>query len=162
MTETKNSYDLAIIGSGSAAFAAAIAATGQGRRVVMVERGTIGGTCVNVGCVPSKALLAAADARHTALAAARFPGVAASAGPVDLPALIGGKDALVGQLRAEKYLALAAEYGWETVHGSASFSGNGEGPVLDVALNDGGTRRIEAGHYLVATGSAPGPHPSTA
>lgn len=155
MTETKNSYDLAIIGSGSAAFAAAIAATGQGRRVVMVERGTIGGTCVNVGCVPSKALLAAADARHTALAAARFPGVAASAGPVDLPALIGGKDALVGQLRAEKYLALAAEYGWETVHGSASFSGNGEGPVLDVALNDGGTRRIEAGHYLVATGSAP-------
>ena len=52
-------YDLAIIGSGGAAFAAAIAATTAGRRVVMIERATIGGTCVNVGCVPSKALLAA-------------------------------------------------------------------------------------------------------
>lgn len=155
MTEAQNCYDLAIIGSGSAAFAAAIAATGQGRRVVMVERGTIGGTCVNVGCVPSKALLAAADARHTAVAAARFPGIAAGAAPVDFPALIGGKDALVGQLRAEKYLDLAAGYGWETVHGSASFTGNGGGPALDVALNDGGARRIEAGHYLIATGSAP-------
>ncbi|MFJ2580767.1 mercury(II) reductase [Kitasatospora aureofaciens] len=155
MTETKNSYDLAIIGSGSAAFAAAIAAIGQGKRVVMVERGTIGGTCVNVGCVPSKALLAAAEARHTALAATRFPGITAGSGPVDFPALIGGKDALVEQLREEKYTELAAEYGWEMVHGSASFTGNGDGPALDVALNEGGTLRIEAGHYLVATGSAP-------
>jgi mercuric reductase len=54
-------YDLAIIGSGGAAFSAAIAAE-LGLRVVMIERGTIGGTCVNVGCIPSKALLAAAEA----------------------------------------------------------------------------------------------------
>ena len=62
MTPTDSRADLAIIGSGSAAFAAAIAATNLGKRVVMVERGTVGGTCVNVGCVPSKALLAAAEA----------------------------------------------------------------------------------------------------
>ncbi|MGH2780077.1 MAG: FAD-dependent oxidoreductase, partial [Thermoleophilaceae bacterium] len=51
-------YDLIVLGSGSAAFAAAIRARDLGRRVLLVEQGTIGGTCVNVGCVPSKSLLA--------------------------------------------------------------------------------------------------------
>lgn len=49
-------YDLVVIGSGGAAFAAAIRAPDLGRSVLMVERGTVGGTCVNVGCIPSKAL----------------------------------------------------------------------------------------------------------
>ncbi|WP_151482141.1 mercury(II) reductase [Streptomyces albicerus] len=155
MTMTESGFDLAVIGSGSAAFAAAIAATNQGGRVVMVERGTTGGTCVNVGCVPSKALLAAAEARHTATAAGRFPGLAPAEVPVGFAALIGGKDALVEQLRAEKYTELAAEYGWEVAHGTAAFTGTTEAPDLDVVLDDGGARRIEAAHYLIATGSAP-------
>ncbi|EGX61109.1 MULTISPECIES: mercury(II) reductase [Streptomyces] len=155
MTTTESGYDLAVIGSGSAAFAAAIAATNQGRRVVMVERGTTGGTCVNVGCVPSKALLAAAEARHGAAAAGRFPGLAPADVPVGFPALIGGKDALVAQLRTEKYTDLAADYGFEIVHGTATFTGTTEAPALDVALNGGGARRIKAAHYLIATGSAP-------
>lgn len=68
-------YDLAIIGSGGGAFAAAIRASTLGKSVVMIERGTLGGTCVNTGCVPSKALIAAAGARHVAVdAATRFPG----------------------------------------------------------------------------------------
>ena len=69
-------YDLAIIGSGGGAFAAAIRATTLGKSVVMIERGTFGGTCVNTGCVPSKALIAAADTRH----------VAADASPADVEA----------------------------------------------------------------------------
>lgn len=144
-------YDLAIIGSGGAAFAAAISASGSRASIVMVERGEVGGTCVNVGCVPSKALLAAAEARHVALDQA-FPGIATSAGPVDAAALIGGKDALVGQLRTDKYLDLAADYGWEVVAGTAAFT---DGPALAVDLAGGGRRRIEADHYLIATGSAP-------
>ncbi|MDI3389126.1 mercury(II) reductase [Streptomyces sp. B-S-A8] len=155
MTWTESGIDLAVIGSGSAAFAAAIAATNQGRRVVMVERGTTGGTCVNVGCVPSKALLAAAETRHTAAAAGRFPGLAPADAPVDFGALICGKDALVAQLRTEKYTDLAADYGWENVHGIAAFTGTTDAPLLDIALGDGGCRRIEAAHYLIATGSAP-------
>jgi mercuric reductase len=62
MDDLDHDVDLAIIGSGGAAFAAAIAARRKGRRVVRIERGRIGGTCMNTGCVPSKALLAAADA----------------------------------------------------------------------------------------------------
>lgn len=148
-------FDLAIIGSGGGAFAAAIRATGLGKRVVMVERGTVGGTCVNTGCVPSKALLAAAEARHVALDSARFPGVAASAGPVDMPALIQGKAALVESMRTEKYLDLAADYGWAMVEGDASFTGTQDAPLLRVASPDGALRTIEARHYLVATGAAP-------
>jgi mercuric reductase len=155
VTATSSGFDLAIIGSGGAGFAAAIAATNLGKRVVMVEAGTTGGTCVNVGCVPSKALLAAAEARHGADAASRFPGIAADTAEVGFPALIGGKDALVAHMRAEKYVELAADYGWEIVHGAASFTGNGPGPALDVALNRGGTRHIRAAHYLIATGCAP-------
>ncbi|WP_062640996.1 mercury(II) reductase [Streptomyces maremycinicus] len=153
MTTTAPEFDLAVIGSGSAAFAAAIAARGRGKNVVLIERGTTGGTCVNVGCIPSKALLAAAEARHDAEAADRFPGVQAVVGPVGFPELIGGKDVLVGQLRAEKYVDLAAAYGFEIVHGTASFV---EGPALEVELNGGGgTVRVDAAHYLIASGSAP-------
>src|SRR5688572_20250822 len=54
-------YDLVVIGSGGGAFAAAIRARDLGRRVLMVDRGTIGGTCVNIGCIPSKALLARSE-----------------------------------------------------------------------------------------------------
>ncbi|MFI8411925.1 mercury(II) reductase [Paeniglutamicibacter gangotriensis] len=152
---TNERFDLAIIGSGGGAFAAAIRATGLGKRVVMVERGTVGGTCVNTGCVPSKALLAAAEARHVALDSARFPGVAASAGPVDMPALIQGKAALVESMRTEKYIDLAADYGWAMVSGDASFTGTPDAPLLRVASPDGALRTIEAEHYLVATGSTP-------
>lgn len=148
-------YDLAVIGSGSAAFAAAIAATAKGRSVVMIERGTLGGTCVNVGCVPSKALLAAAEARHLSLTAARFPGLVAGPATVDMRALIGGKDTLVSQLRADKYIDLAADYGWQIVNGTATFAGDAAEPALEVGTLDGGKIRIEADHYLIATGSAP-------
>src|SRR6266540_2044825 len=152
-------YDLAIIGSGGAAFAAAIAARRKDRRVVMVERGRIGGTCVNAGCVPSKALLAAAQARHVAAEAGqRFPGISSTAGPVHPVALLVGKQALVEQLQAHKYIDLAAAYGWEVVAGQARCipdPGDGGGPALQVDQVDGGTRRIQAAYYLVATGSAP-------
>lgn len=148
-------YDLAIIGSGAAAFAAAIAARRRDATVVMIERGTVGGTCVNTGCIPSKALLAAADARHVALSASRFPGVRASAGSVAFGELIAGKDALVASMRAGKYVDLAAEYGWQILAGTARFAASPAGPVLDVDLNAGDNVRLEATHYLVATGSTP-------
>lgn len=139
-------YDLAIIGSGGGAFAAAIAARDRHLRVVVIERATVGGTCVNVGCIPSKALLAAAEARHLA-GQDRFPGIRTDAGPVDLRALVASKDELVGEMRQGKYLDIADEYGFELLQGDATFV---PGPALQVA-----GRRIEAAQYLVATGAHP-------
>lgn len=147
-------YDLAVIGSGGAGFSAAIAARNKGRSVVMIERDTTGGTCVNTGCVPSKALLAAAEA-HRASLRRRFPGIITSPFGVDMPALIAGKQGLVESLRAKKYTELAAEYGWDIVSGTGRFVTTDYGPVLRVELNKGGVQQIEAQHYLIATGSAP-------
>ncbi|MFJ9314191.1 mercury(II) reductase [Pimelobacter simplex] len=147
--------DLAIVGSGGAAFAAAIHATKLGKSVVMIERASLGGTCVNTGCVPSKALIAAAEAQHVALDAGRFPGITASPVPVDMPALVGGKQALVESMRAEKYADVAASYGWPIVQGDATFAGTGDAPTLEVARADGTTETVEAEHFLLATGSRP-------
>ena len=71
--------DVLIIGVGSAAFAAAIAAAESGARVVMVGEGVIGGTCVNIGCIPSKALIRAMQAVHDGKIANRFDGVNSAA-----------------------------------------------------------------------------------
>lgn len=140
------SYDLAIIGSGAAAFAAAIEARRLGGQVIVVERGTVGGTCVNVGCVPSKTLLAAAEAYHTA-AAHPFAGVPTSAGAVGMAALIAQKNELVAQMRQHKYVDLAESHGFEIVSGEARFTGPCN---LDVAGRD-----IRAAAYLIATGADP-------
>jgi mercuric reductase len=144
-------YDLAVIGSGGAAFSAAIAARRRNKSVLMIERGTIGGTCINTGCVPSKALLAAAEARHIA-ANQSFPGIRTEAEAVDFAALIQGKRTLVELMRADKYIDLAAHYGWQIIRGIAGFA---DGPVLEVALAGGGSQGVEAEHYVIATGSAP-------
>lgn len=142
----KKVFDLAIVGSGSAAFSTAIAARLKDASVIMIESGTVGGTCVNVGCIPSKALLAAAEARHVALAQ-HFPGIATSAAEVDMAAIVEGKDAIVDTLRREKYEDLAGFYGFDILSGHARF-------VPGPALEFNGTR-IEAKHYVIATGASP-------
>jgi len=138
--------DLAVIGSGGAAMSAAIHARLLGADVVLVERGTVGGTCVNVGCVPSKTLLAAAGVRHGALANP-FEGAPASAGGVDLAALVAQKDELVGRLRQTKYVDVAAAYWFEVRPGVASFAGP------ETLLVDG--EELPASAYLIATGAEP-------
>ena len=138
--------DLVVIGSGGAAFAASIRARDLGAEVAMCESATIGGTCVNIGCVPSKALLAAANARQAA-GHNPFPGIATTAGPVDLAALVAGKDELVDQLRFEKYERLAEEYGFTLLCGRGSFT------AADRFVCDG--EEVTADQFLVATGASP-------
>jgi mercuric reductase len=138
--------DLAVVGSGGAAMAAAIAARQAGATVVLVERAVLGGTCVNIGCVPSKTLLAAAGTRHTALANP-FTGAPTSAGGVDLAALVGQKDELVSRLRQAKYADVADAYGFQVQSGQAEFTDAG---TLTV---DGQPLRARA--YVIATGAEP-------
>ena len=137
-------YDLVAIGAGSAAFAAAIRATNLGGRVALIERGTVGGTCVNVGCIPSKNLLAASEAYHQA-SHNPFP-INTSHDGADMGALVRMKDGIVSMLRKQKYLDLAQHYGFELIEGEARFTGP------DVIEVDG--REIRAAHYLITTGSA--------
>jgi mercuric reductase len=143
---TRDGYDLAVIGAGSAAFAAAIRATSLGARVALLERGTIGGTCVNVGCIPSKHLLAASNVYRTA-DDHPFEGVKTEQTGVELPALIAQKDEVSAELRADKYVDLAEHHGFEIVPGHARFTGPHH---LDV---DG--RGIDAAKIVIATGSTP-------
>ena len=94
-----------MIGSGSTAFSAAIQASESGRKVALVESNVVGGTCVNVGCVPSKAMLAPADLFQRA-AHHRFAGIDTAARGFDLAKMVDSKAALVDQLRQT---GLAAE-----------------------------------------------------
>jgi mercuric reductase len=117
-------FDLAVAGAGSAGFSAAITAAELGASVALIGHGTIGGTCVNVGCVPSKALIRAAEAVHGGRAAARFPGVGGSVQLEDWSALAASKDALVGELRQKKYADLLPAYeGVSYIEGKVQFDG---------------------------------------
>nr|WP_308240295.1 FAD-dependent oxidoreductase [Mesorhizobium sp. J428] len=139
---------MAVIGAGSAGFSAAITAAEQGANVALIGQGTIGGTCVNVGCVPSKTMIRAAEALHGARAASRFPGLTGEAHVRDWRALVAAKDDLVGTLRQKKYVDLLPEYnGVAYLEGAARL--NGQGILVDGAA-------IAADKIIVVTGSAPG------
>lgn len=107
-------YDLIVVGAGSAGFAAAIAGAEQGARVALVGHGTIGGTCVNIGCVPSKTLIRAAQGLHDARAVRRFAGLFAGGEVEDWNALRDQKDDLVANLRKKKYADLLSAY--DSIH----------------------------------------------
>ncbi|WP_170006496.1 mercury(II) reductase [Bacillus fonticola] len=139
-------YDLLIIGSGGAAFSAAIKAVEKGAKVAMVERGTIGGTCVNIGCVPSKTMLRAGEINHLA-GNNPFAGLNTKAEPVDMATLTEKKDELVEGMRQQKYVDLIAEYGIDLVRGEASFI---DGKTIKV---NGQT--YTANKFLISTGASP-------
>jgi len=103
-SSSENTFDLIIIGGGSGAFAAAITAEEKGAKVAIINAGLpIGGTCVNVGCVPSKYLIRAAETVHKA-SISSFNGIDLVAPKVNLKEIIQGKKELVSQLRQEKYV----------------------------------------------------------
>lgn len=143
----KNTYDLAVIGAGSAGFSAAITAAEQGATVALIGHGTIGGTCVNVGCVPSKTMIRAAEALHGARAASRFPGLVGEAHVGNWQSLIAAKDDLVSTLRQKKYADLLPEYdGIAYLEGAARLNGAG-------VLVEGDP--VAADRIIIATGGRP-------
>jgi mercuric reductase len=141
-------YDLAVLGAGSAGFAAAIRAVDSGARVVLVQSGTLGGTCVNVGCVPSKTLIRAAEAIHHQRVHP-FGGIDTREPSVDWSAVRAGKDDLVGALRKAKYEDVLAGYPEITlVEGRGVFDADGR-----LHLEDGTPMPAKA--TIVTTGSSP-------
>ncbi len=147
--ETPNGggYDLIVIGAGSAGFSAAITAAESGAQVVLIGHGTIGGTCVNVGCVPSKFMIRAAQTQFDAREASRFAGIHAEADVTDWPALVQAKRDLVGALRQKKYIDILPQYDAVTyVQGAARLEGG------DVRV---GNALFSAPKVLIATGGRP-------
>lgn len=139
-------FDLLVIGTGAAGMAAGIRGAELGRRVAIVEDGTVGGTCVNVGCIPSKNLLAVAEAYHDAREG--FPGVAACDPSVSWPHIMELKSDLVASLRRSKYLEVLASYPEVTLlRGRARFSDRGAVEVDGVAQR--------AANVVIATGTTP-------
>ncbi|RMF13791.1 MAG: mercury(II) reductase [Gammaproteobacteria bacterium] len=99
-----------VIGSGGAATAAALKAASRGAKVTVVERGTLGGTCVNVGCVPSKVMINAAHVVHVRRQSPFDGGISASQPNVDRKALVNQQQALVENLRQAKYADVLARH----------------------------------------------------
>src|SRR5258708_7918490 len=151
MACSQASYDLVIRGSGSTAFAAALHAAELGKTVVMTEARTIGGTCVNRGCLPSKNLIEAARLLHDARQP-RYPGLTGRDLGVDFEQLIAQKDEVIAGYRDKKYLSIFEDgQGVPIEHGRARLV---DAHTVEVTGLDG-TKRLDGDQILVALGSAP-------
>src|SRR3989475_11381139 len=141
-------YDLVVLGGGAAAFSAIIRADRNSAKALMIDGGTIGGTCVNVGCVPSKRLLAVGD-QFFRVSNRAFEGIRPEDGwSNEFGAIIRSKDRLVDSLRKSKYVdVLGSLKGVDYVRGFATFVGPHEVKV--------GKQRFEGGKFVIATGSSP-------
>jgi dihydrolipoamide dehydrogenase len=139
-------YDFIVLGGGPAGYTAAERAAASGLSTLLIESGPLGGTCLNVGCIPTKSLLAAAKAYRHAAEAARF-GVRAEGLSFDFAAASAWKDKTVETLRSGIAFTLK-KLGVEVYAGKGRLLGGGR-----LALEDG--REVEARNILVATGSSP-------
>ena len=139
-------FDLLIVGTGAAGVAAAIQAATMHARVGIAERGQLGGTCVNTGCIPSKNLIEAAARYHSARKG--FPGVGACTPPFAWSAVLEQKDELVQDLRAAKYADVLGAYPSITrLEGNAQVL---RGGMIRVGDNTFAARKV-----IIATGTSP-------
>jgi pyruvate/2-oxoglutarate dehydrogenase complex dihydrolipoamide dehydrogenase (E3) component len=137
--------DICIIGAGSGGLSVAAGASQMGARVVLVERGKMGGDCLNYGCVPSKALIAAAKRAAEARAAGAF-GIHAKV-EVDFAAVMDHVHHAIAEIEPHDSVRRFQALGVEVVLAAARFTGRGE--------IEAGGRRIRARRFVIATGSSP-------
>jgi mercuric reductase len=143
---------VAIIGSGGAAMAAALEAAEQGAAVTLIESGAIGGTCVNVGCVPSKIMIQAAQVAHLRGHSAFDAGLGAAAPVIDRARLQAQQQARVDELRAARYEGiLRRTKAIELVRGQARFVDPSQ---LSVDLAGGERRHLRFDRCLIASGAS--------
>ena len=144
---------IAVIGSGGGAMAAALKAAELGAQVTLIERGSIGGTCVNIGCVPSKIMIRAAHIAHLRQRSPFDAGISASAPRIDRRALLAQQQERVDELRQAKYEGiLDGNPAIATLRGEARFK---DGHSLIVKLNEGAERLVTFDRCLIATGASP-------
>lgn len=149
-------YDLAVIGGGPGGYVAAIKGGQKGLKTVCIEkRGSLGGTCLNVGCIPSKALLNATHKYHEAQHSFKDLGINVKEVSMDFGQLMKQKEkAVTGLTSGIEYLFKKNKVDY--VKGYGKFSSNNE---IEVDLNQGGKDKIKAKNIIIATGSEPSPLP---
>ena len=132
---SNNDLHIAVIGSGGSAMAAALKSAERGARVTLIERGTLGGTCVNIGCVPSKIMIRAARSAHLRRRSPFDEGIAAGEPSIDRPRLLAQQQARGDELRHAKYEGILEDNPAITVlRGEARFI---EANTLQVTGADG-------------------------
>tara|TARA_B100000519_G_C14258378_1_gene446260 strand:- start:1568 stop:2971 length:1404 start_codon:yes stop_codon:yes gene_type:complete len=148
-----NDLHIAVIGSGGSAMAAALKSAERGARVTLIERGTIGGTCVNVGCVPSKIMIRAAHVAHLRRRSPFDEGIAAVEPTIDRPRLLAQQQARVDELRHAKYEGILEDNPAITVlRGEARFI---DANTVQVTTPDGTEREVRFDRALIGTGARP-------
>ncbi len=150
MAEAAGEFDVAVLGAGPGGMAAAERAALRGARTCLIERGRLGGVCLNAGCVPTKAMLAG-SARLWQIARAEAFGIRAGAASVDGPAFMRRVGEVVASLRAAAERRLSARKGLEVLCGRGRLTGRGR---LAVETAEG-ERRIRARSIVIATGARP-------
>lgn len=143
-------YKVLVIGGGPGGYAAAIRASQLGAKVALVEKDEVGGTCLNWGCIPTKALVAGAETLHKIRQAEEF-GISVGEVTINFVKLMERKDAVVNKLvSGVQYLLKKNKI--ELIRGTAKLAGMGK---VMVNLNEGGSREIEAEDIILATGTRP-------
>ena len=142
-------YDLIVLGGGPAGYVAAIRASQLGLRTALVEREQLGGICLNWGCIPTKALLHAAEVWRT-LGSAKALGIHAGEARFDFKQIIARSRTVSAQL-SQGVRQLMAKHKVKVVAGEGRLNGRGG---VDVATRDA-TLKLEAAHIVVATGARP-------
>jgi len=143
-------FDIAVLGAGPGGYVAALKAAQMGATVAIVEKGHMGGTCLNVGCIPSKALLASAELLHHIHHAAEM-GVDVTGAAVNWSKIQDRKDKIIQSLRGGIKGLLAARKA-TLYQGHATLNGPGK---INIAKSDGSTEEITAGKIILAVGSVP-------
>ncbi len=138
--------DLCVIGAGSGGLSVAAGAAQMGARVVLVERGQMGGDCLNSGCVPSKSLIAAAHAAHAVRTSGRF-GVNGHEPSIDFPKVRDHLRDVIAGIAPHDSVERFEGLGVTVLRASARFTGRNE--------IEAGTARVRARRFVVATGSSP-------
>ncbi|MFV0340197.1 MAG: dihydrolipoyl dehydrogenase [Parachlamydiaceae bacterium] len=144
-------YDIAVIGSGPGGYPAAIRAKNRGKKVALIEAGLIGGTCLNIGCIPSKSLIYCAEQFYHLKKEFLEPlGIETSDPKLNYAKMVERKDNIVTKMR-KSLEGLLKGHGVDTIRGFARFLSSTK---LEVEL-DGTRTTIEAKKIIIATGSQP-------
>jgi dihydrolipoamide dehydrogenase len=143
-------YDVVVIGGGPGGYVGAIKAAQLGMKVACVEkRGRLGGTCLNIGCIPSKALLHTSHLYEDAQHHFEKIGIRAKGVELDLGAMLDNKDDVVDNL-TKGIEGLFRKYKVDYIKGAARLTGTN---AMDVALLDGGNQQVASKNIILATGS---------